>query len=95
MSLNEKTVYPRLSETIGAEELAFHFTPTEEEIVFASKGARLPASRLSLLVLLKLFQRLRRFPDPAEVAASIVDHLQQRTVFSLSQNSFISSLYKT
>jgi len=76
LSLNEKTVYPQLAAIIGAEELALHFTPTEEEIVFATKGARLPASRLSLLVLLKLFQKLHRFPDPAEVPASVVDHLR-------------------
>lgn len=38
LSLNEKTVYPQLAATISAEKLALHFTPTEEEIVFATKG---------------------------------------------------------
>jgi hypothetical protein len=33
--------------------LALDFTPTEEEIEFANSGARRPASRLSMLVLLK------------------------------------------
>ena len=36
----------------------------------------MPASRLSLLVLLKVFQKLHRFPDREEMAASIVDHLR-------------------
>src|SRR5450432_4328986 len=76
LALHEKTVYPQLAESVGADELALHFTPTEEEIEFATCGARLPASRLSLLVLLKLFRKLHRFPDPEEVAPSIIDHLR-------------------
>jgi hypothetical protein len=61
MSLYEKTVYPRLAEPIGADELVLDFTPTEEEIEFGTRSARQPASRLTLLVLLKLFQKLHRF----------------------------------
>jgi len=58
MSLYEKTVYPRLSVPLTADELAIHFTPSEEEIEFTIKTARLPGSRLTLLVLLKLFQKV-------------------------------------
>ncbi len=76
MSLGEKTVYPQLAENSGADNLTIHFTPTEEEIIFVTKGARLPSSRLSLLVLLKLFQHLHRFPDPAEIPTCVVDHLR-------------------
>jgi hypothetical protein len=56
MSLYEKTVYPQLAEPISADELVLDFTPTEEEIEFCTRSARQPASRLTLLVLLKLFQ---------------------------------------
>ena len=80
MSLNEKTVYPQLAEIIAADELAVYFTPTDEEIVFVMKSARMPASRLSLLVLLKVFQKLHRFPDRDEMAASVVDHLASNCV---------------
>ncbi len=50
-----KTVYPRLAEPISADELVLDFTPTQEEIEFSTRNARQPASRLTLLVLLKLF----------------------------------------
>jgi hypothetical protein len=76
MSLYEKTVYPRLTEPLTADELAIHFTPSEEEIEFTIKTARLPGSRLSLMVLLKLFQKLHRFPNTDEVPASVVEHLR-------------------
>jgi hypothetical protein len=76
MSLYEKTVYPRLTEPLTADELAIHFTPSEEEIEFTIKTARLPGSRLSLMVLLKLFQKLHRFPNADEVPASVVEHLR-------------------
>jgi hypothetical protein len=76
LPLYEKTVYPQLAETITADDLALHFMPSEEEIEFANKTARLPASRLSLLVLLKLFQKLHRFPNPDEVPAAVVNHLR-------------------
>jgi hypothetical protein len=66
LSLYDKTVYPRLAANIAAEELALNFTPTEEEIEFTNSRARRPASRLSMLVLLKFFQKLHRFPNPEE-----------------------------
>ena len=76
MSLYEKTVYPRLTEPLTADELAIHFTPSEEEIEFTIKTARLPGSRLSLMVLLKLFQKLHRFPNADEIPAGVVEHLR-------------------
>jgi len=48
MSLDEKTVYPRLAEPISADELVLDFTPTEEEIEFSIRSSRQPASRLTL-----------------------------------------------
>ena len=76
MSLYEKTVYPRLAESITVDELALDFTPTQEEIEFTTKSARFPGSRLSLLAMLKLFQKLHRFPGPDEVPAAVLNHLR-------------------
>jgi len=76
MSLYEKTVYPRLAEPISADELVLDFTPTEEEIEFCTRSARQPSSRLTLLVLLKLFQKLHRLPNTDEVPVAVVDHLR-------------------
>jgi hypothetical protein len=76
LSLYDKTVYLRLAANITAEELALDFTPTEEEIEFTNSRARRPASRLSMLVLLKFFQKLHRFPNPDEVTAAVVSHIR-------------------
>ena len=76
MSLFEKTVYPQLDSAISAEELTLYFTPTEDEIAFVNRSSRQPSSRLSLSVLLKLFQLLHRFPDPSEVPAAVINHLR-------------------
>lgn len=76
MSLYAKTVYPRLAGTIGDDELALHFTPSEEELEFTAKAARSAGSRLSLLVWLKLFQKLHRFPGSGEVPRAIIDRLR-------------------
>jgi hypothetical protein len=76
MSLFEKTVYPQLVQPISGDELALHFTPTQDELEFTTKNARRASSRLGLLVQLKLFQRLHRFPDPNEVPTAVVNHLR-------------------
>lgn len=76
MSLFEKTVYPQLASAISAEDLTLYFTPTEEEIAFVNRSSRRPSSRLSLAVLLKLFQQLHRFPDLSEVPTAVVNHLR-------------------
>lgn len=76
LALYDKTIYPQLAQTIAPDELAVCFTPTEEEIDFTTKSARLPASRLTILVLLKLFQKLHRFPNPEEVPGAVVDHIR-------------------
>ena len=59
MALYEKTIYPRLVGAIAVDELKLHFTPTVEETDFADQGARSPGSRLTLLTLLELFQKLQ------------------------------------
>ena len=40
ISLYDKTVYPRLSRAIAADEVRLRFTPTAEEIHFGDKGSR-------------------------------------------------------
>ena len=76
MALYEKTIYPRLVGAIAVDELKLHFTPTAEETDFADQGARSPGSRLTLLTLLELFQKLHRFPGPDEVPPAVINHLR-------------------
>ncbi len=63
MTAIERTAYPRFRRGLTAEELAAVYTPTPEETAFATATARGEASVLSLLVLLKAFQRMRQNLD--------------------------------
>ena len=57
-------------------ELHESFTPGLEEIVWAREQTRSPQGLLTLLVLLKSFQRLGCFPDLFEVPVCVVDHVR-------------------
>ena len=76
LSRYEKTVYPQLARAMSTDELGLQSTPTAEEINFAEKTARSPSSRLTLLALLKVFQKLHRFPGPDEIPPAVVQHLR-------------------
>jgi hypothetical protein len=70
----ERTAYPRFKGVIGARELDEVFTPTVDEIEWAHKKAKTQPGVITLIVLLKSFQRLGYFPRLGEIPASIVDH---------------------
>lgn len=84
MTAIERTAYPRFRRTFTPEELAAIYTPTLEERAFATVTARGEGSILSLLVLLKAFQRLGYFPPPETVPAAVVGHLRQCLSVDLS-----------
>jgi hypothetical protein len=81
LSLNDKTIYPQCSPKVTPDELALDFTPTEEEPEFTTKSARPPASRLTILVVLKFFQKIHRFQNPDEVAVEVIDHIRTQLRF--------------
>ncbi len=77
MASIERTAYPRFKRLLSASELAEVYTPSAKEIEFAVSRARGQDSILSLLVLLKSFQRLGYFPNKLkEVPAQIVTHVR-------------------
>lgn len=69
------TVYPRLRADPDETELSDAFTPTPEELTFATKRTRQSGPRLTLLVMLKTFQRLGRFIQPDDVPTAITMHI--------------------
>src|SRR5581483_60355 len=83
MASIERTAYPRFKRTPTAQNLHALYTPSDEELTFAEKTARSQTSQLSLLVLLKAFQRLGYFPKLDGVPLVIVNHL--RSCLSLSE----------
>jgi hypothetical protein len=62
MTSIERTAYPRFKCVVAARDLREAFTPTTEETIWARGLARTPPHLLSLVVLLKSFQRLGYFP---------------------------------
>ncbi|MBR8841076.1 MAG: Tn3 family transposase, partial [Stigonema ocellatum SAG 48.90 = DSM 106950] len=87
----ERTAYPQFKQHPTAKELAELYTPTLEEIQFANAKAHGNNGRLSLLVMLKAFQRLGYFPHPDFVPLPIINHL--RSILKLSASvSAIPSL---
>src|SRR3546814_7422004 len=70
-----ETAYPRLKPDPTAKELQEIYTPTEAERLCVAAIATGPATRLALLLHLKLFQRLGYFTPLAAVPERIVQHI--------------------
>lgn len=75
MTTLHETAYPRLKPDPTAKELQDIYTPTEAERLCVAGIATGPATRLALLLHLKLFQRLGYFTTLAEVPERIVQHV--------------------
>jgi len=67
MASIERTAYPRFRRRPTAQELMDVYTPTPEAVAFARATARGPTATLTLVVLLKAFQRLGYFPRLQDV----------------------------
>ena len=62
MTSIERTSYPRFKRVISAGELHGHFKPTREEVSWASQRTDSDGHLLALVLALKCFQRMGRFP---------------------------------
>ena len=78
MALVDRTAYPRLPSTVSARELAETLTPTAEEVRWACAKIAGPGTRLTLLVMLKCYQRLGYFPQPDRVPPEVTEHVHAR-----------------
>jgi TnpA family transposase len=72
----ERTAYPRFKRIPTVKELSEVYTPTPQEIQFAYAAARGAEPILSLLVMLKAFQRLGYFPTPGEIPGPVIAHIK-------------------
>jgi TnpA family transposase len=79
----ERTAYPRFKRVVSARELEASFTPTLDEIAWAQSLTKSPAHLLGLVLALKCFQRLGRFPPNDEVPDSVPEHV--RTTLGLAE----------
>ena len=77
MTSIERTAYPRFKRVISAGDLHGHFKPTREEVSWASQRTDSDGHLLALVLALKCFQRMGRFPRQDEVPGQVVDHVRR------------------
>lgn len=76
MTSIERTAYPQFKSRPTPKTLTELYTPTPSEIRFAQSQARKPTNVLTLIVLLKSFQRLGYFPALADIPLAILTHIK-------------------
>jgi len=76
MTTLERTAYPTFKSAPMPKELAAQYTPTASEVAFAQAQARSKSGQLSLLVMLKAFQRLGYFPALTAIPSMLIQHLR-------------------
>jgi TnpA family transposase len=76
MATVERTAYPRFPKVFSTKELQACYTPTAEELDWATRSTRGQSPRLGLLVLLKIFQQLHYFPYLDAIPTAVVDHVR-------------------
>ncbi|MFD0403870.1 DUF4158 domain-containing protein [Kitasatospora sp. NPDC127116] len=62
----ERTAYPRFKRLVSAHELHLFFAPTREEAARAAERMDADGDQPALLLALKSYQRMGRFPRPEE-----------------------------
>jgi len=62
---------------MSARELHVFYTPTLDEVEWAGQTTESDGSRLGLVLALKCFQRMGRFPKADEVPEVVVDHVRR------------------
>ncbi|TWF76521.1 AraC-like DNA-binding protein [Pseudonocardia hierapolitana] len=67
---------PRFPRLISARELQVFYTPASEEITWAGEVTSSDESLLGLVLALKCFQRMGRFPRDEEIPELVVDHVR-------------------
>jgi hypothetical protein len=73
----ERTAYPRFKRLITAHELHLFFAPTREEAAWAAERMDSDGHQLALLLALKSYQRMGRFPKSDEYPEMVVDFVRR------------------
>jgi TnpA family transposase len=62
---------------MSARELHVFYTPTSEEIEWAGEATHSDEALLGMVLALKCYQRMGRFPKPDEVPELVIDHVRR------------------
>ncbi|MEV1175307.1 DUF4158 domain-containing protein [Nonomuraea sp. NPDC049784] len=77
MTSIERTACPQFKRLTSARVLHVFFTPTADEIDWAQERARSPQTVFALVLALKCFQKMARFPAREEIPEVVVDHVRR------------------
>ncbi|GAV41726.1 Tn3 family transposase [Streptomyces acidiscabies] len=77
MTSIERTAYPRFKRLITAHELHLFFAPSREEVQWAADSTDSDEHQLALLLALKSYQRMGRFPKQDEFPVMVVDFVRR------------------
>ena len=88
MTAIDRTAYPRFKRVFTAHELSAIYTPTAQDIKFATRATRTSQMRCNLLVLLKCFQRLGYFPALDTIPEALISHVRSCLGVTLQQAPF-------
>lgn len=80
-SLHE-SAYPRFKPELTPKELQEIYTPSAEELAFATDHANRPVVRLALIIQMKIFQRLGYFTSLMDVPLQIREHIAKACGFT-------------
>lgn len=87
MTAPHETNYPRLKQDLSAKDLRDFYTPTPEEIAFLKEVSSQPHRRVTLAILLKLFQRLGQFTTIHDAPERIIRHVAKSLNYQLQITS--------
>ncbi|MFC4062621.1 Tn3 family transposase [Planomonospora corallina] len=77
MTSIERTAYPQFKRLTPARVLHVFFTPTAEEIAWARERTGGPEPLFAVVLALKCFQKMARFPSRQEIPEVVVDHVRR------------------
>lgn len=77
MTWIERTAYPQFKRLTSARVLHVFFTPSPEEVAWAERRTGSPESCFALVLALKCFQKMARFPSPDEIPEVVIDHVRR------------------
>lgn len=96
MASIERTAYPRFKRNPTLKELRNIYSITPEENQFAHRVAKGAVPVLSLLIMLKSFQRLGYFPRPKDIPEGVINNIRECLNLSkdIEPNFQSKSLYR-
>ncbi|MET8054860.1 DUF4158 domain-containing protein, partial [Streptosporangium sp. NPDC005286] len=77
MTSIERTAYPQFKRLTSARAVHVFFTPTAEETAWAQERTSSPQALFAVVLALKCFQKMARFPSRQEIPEVVVDHVRR------------------